>query len=85
MKPARSSVASSVFLKPLSKLDQRFLFMLRDVAGGSMPLIRLYDRDRAKACAEAGYCRIEDQKGAHPRVYLKDSGRRYLQAIVRAH
>ncbi|MBA8801522.1 hypothetical protein FHW77_005278 [Agrobacterium sp. RC10-4-1] len=49
-----------------------------------MPLIRIYDRDRAKACAEAGYCRIEEQKGGQDRVYLKDSGRRYLDVIVRA-
>ncbi|OJH51604.1 hypothetical protein ATN81_28000 [Agrobacterium pusense] len=84
MKPARNSPATRIFQKPLSRLDRKFLFMLRDVAGGTMPLIRIYDRDRAKACAEAGYCRIEEQKGGQDRVYLKDSGRRYLDVIVRA-
>ncbi|MCZ7503004.1 hypothetical protein [Agrobacterium sp. ST15.13.015] len=49
-----------------------------------MSLIRIYDRDRAKACAEAGYCRIEEPKTGPARVYLKDSGRRYLDVIVRA-
>lgn len=84
MKPARSSPATQLFLKPLSRLDQQFLFMLRDVAGGKINLIRVYDRDRAKACTEAGYCRIEEPKVGPARVYLKDSGRRYLDAIVRA-
>ncbi|WP_167378260.1 hypothetical protein [Agrobacterium genomosp. 2] len=49
-----------------------------------MSLIRIYDRDRAKSCTEAGYCRIEEPKAGPARVYLKDSGRRYLDAIVRA-
>lgn len=83
MKPARSSSATQIFLKPLSRLDRQFLFMLRDVAGGEMNLIRIYDRARAKACTEAGYCRIEEPKVGTARVYLKDSGRRYLNAIVR--
>ncbi len=84
MKPARNSPATRIFQKPLSRLDRQFLFMLRDVAGGKMSLIRIYDRDRAKACTEAGYCRIEEPKAGPPRVYLKDSGRRYLDIIVRA-
>ena len=84
MKPACNSPATRIFQKPLSRLDRQFLFMLRDVAGGKMSLIRIYDRDRAKSCTEAGYCRIEEPKAGPARVYLKDSGRRYLDAIVRA-
>ncbi|KVK45099.1 hypothetical protein [Agrobacterium sp. LY4] len=66
MKPARNSPATRIFQKPLSRLDRQFLFMLRDVAGGKMSLIRIYDRDRAKACTRPDIAGSKNRRPGQP-------------------
>ncbi len=83
VRPPSPHLVQPVIEKPISDRDRAFLRMLKN-AGGRIQLVRLFDRQCAEACQQAGYVQLRDEPRCKV-VLLTGRGEAYLRKLLGVH